>query len=216
VACVKGWKCEDGALPPQTTIYRMSEHELIELKKQINSLLENGFIKPSLSPYGSPCLFVKKDGSVRLVVDYRKLNAITIKNSFGLPRADEQMESIRGAKIFTKLDLHSGYNQLRVREEDQPKTAFKCRFGHFHFTVTPFGLTNAPASFQELMNNVLHELLGVCVLSYIDDILIYSPNLEQHIIDVDKVLKLLTKNKLFVKLKKCELFQDNVTFLVIR
>ena len=92
---------------------------LIELKKQINSLLENGFIKPSLSPYGSPCLFVKKkDGSMRLVVDYRKLNAITIKNSFGLPRADEQMESIRGAKIFTKLDLHSEYNHLRVREED--------------------------------------------------------------------------------------------------
>ena len=123
------------------------------------------------------------------------------------------MESIRGAKIFTKLDLHSGYNQLRVREEDQPKTAFKCRFGHFQFAVTPFGLTNAPASFQALMNNVLHELLGVCVLSYIDDILIYSPNLEQHIIDVEKVLNLLTKNKLFVKLKKCELFQDSVTFL---
>jgi len=125
------------------------------------------------------------------------------------------MESIRVAKIFTKLDLHSGYNQLRVREEDQPKTAFKCRFRHFQFTVTPFGVTNLPASFQTLMNNVLYELLGVCVLSYIDDddILIYSPNLEQHIIDLEKVLKLLMENKLFVKLKKCELFQNNVTFL---
>jgi len=111
------------------------------------------------------------------------------------------MESIRGLRI----GLHSGYNQLRAREDDQPKTAFKCRFGHFQFTVTPLGLTNLPASF--------HELLVVCVLSDIDGILIYSPNLEQHIIDVEKVLKLLTMNKLFVKLKKCELFQDNVTFL---
>jgi len=100
-----------------------------------------------------------------------------------------------------------------VREEDQPKTAFECCFGHFQFTVTPFGLTNAPSNIQALMNNVLHELLGVFVLSNIDDILIYSPNLEQHISDVEKVLKLLSKNKLFVKLRKCELFQDNVIFL---
>jgi len=116
-------------------MYRMSEYELTELKKQIDDLLAKGFIKPSLSPYGAPCLFVKKkDGSMRLVVDYRKLNAITIRDDFGLPRSDEQLESIKGSKYFTKLDLHSGFNQVRVRPEDQEKTAFKCRFGHFHFT----------------------------------------------------------------------------------
>ena len=119
-------------------IYRMSEHELRELKSQLDDLLEYGFIKPSLSPYGSPVLFVrKKDGTMRLVVDYRKLNEITIKNSFGLPRADEQLESVRGARWFTKLDLHSGYNQLRVAEKDQWKTGFKCKFGHFEYNVTP-------------------------------------------------------------------------------
>ena len=123
------------------------------------------------------------------------------------------LESIHGAKYFTKLDLHSGYNQLRVREEDQYKTAFKCRFGHFEYTVCPFGLTNAPASFQALMNQVLNPLLGVCVLVYLDDILIFSPTLEKHIEDVESVLKLMEKNRLFIKLKKCELFKEEVSFL---
>ena len=141
-----------GAEPVNGAIYRMSDHELKELKKQLEDLLNHGFIKPSLSPFGSPVLFVKKkDGSMRLVVDYRKLNAQTIKNSFGLPRADDQLESVRGAKWFSRFDLHSCYNQLRVREEDTPKTAFKCRFGHSEYTVTPFGLVNAPSSFQALM-----------------------------------------------------------------
>ena len=150
---------------------------------------------------------------MRLVVDYRKLNDITIKNSFGLPRADEQIESIRGAKWFTKLDLYSGYNQLRVATSDQHKTAFKCKFGHYEYTVTPFGLTNAPASFQALMNSVLHPLIGTSVLCYLDDILIYSPTLEQHIKDVTKVFNLLKQNELYVKLKKCELFKHEVSFL---
>ena len=119
---------------------------------------------------------------MRLVVDFRKLNDITIKNSFGLPRADDQLESVRGAKWFSKFDLHS---QLRVREGDTPKTAFKCRFGHFEYTVTPFGLVNAPSSFQALMNSVLHEFLGKCVLNYIDDILVYSRSLSEHVRDVE-------------------------------
>jgi len=123
------------------------------------------------------------------------------------------LESIKGSKYFTKFDLHSGFNQIRVREEDQPKTAFKCRFGHFEFTVTPFGLMNAPSTFQQLMNTVLHELIGACVLSYIDDILIYSPTLERHQADVERVLQLLQKHKLYIKLKKCEIFQKEVTFL---
>ena len=129
----------DGAKPPKSSIYRMTEMELKELKSQLDDLLKNGFIKPSLSAFGSPILFVrKKDGSMRLVVDYRKLNAITIKNSFGLPRADEQLSSIKGAQWFTKLDLHSGYNQVRVREFDEEKAAFKCRFNHYEFLVIPF------------------------------------------------------------------------------
>ena len=181
-----------GAQPVSQPIYRMSATELKELKKQIDELLSHGFIRPSLSPYGSPVLFVKKkDGSLRLCVDYRRLNEVTIKNSFGLPRADEQLESVRGAKYFTKLDLHSGYNQMRVAGRDIEKTAFKCRFGHFEYLVTPFGLCNAPSSFQALMNSILHPLLGVCVLSYIDDILIFSATLEDHIKDVRKVLTLL-------------------------
>ena len=122
----------EGAKPPSTEMYRMSEYELTELKKQIDDLLAKGFIKPSLSPYGAPCLFMKKkDGSMRLVVDYRKLNTIAIRNDFGLPRSDEQLESIKGSKYFTKLDLHSGFNQVCVRPEDQEKTAFNCRFGTF-------------------------------------------------------------------------------------
>ena len=203
-----------GAQPVSQPIYRMSATELKELKKQIDELLSHGFIRPSLSPYGSPVLFVKKkDGSLRLCVDYRRLNEVTIKNSFGLPRADEQLESVRGAKWFTKLDLHSGYNQMRVAERDIEKTAFKCRFGHFEYLVTPFGLCNAPSSFQALMNSILHPLLGVCVLSYIDDILIFSATLEDHIKDVRKVLTLLNQNQLYVKLRKCEMFTNKCTFL---
>ena len=115
----------------------MSDYELKELKRQLDYLLAHGFIRLSVSEFGSPCLFVKKkDGSMRLVIDYRKLNDITIKNSFGLPRADQQIESVRGMKWFTKLDLHCGYYQLRVAEADQHKTAFECRFGHYEFTVS--------------------------------------------------------------------------------
>ena len=203
-----------GAQPVAQTIYRMSDHELKELKRQIDDLIHHGFIRPSISPYGSPVLFVKKkDGSLRLCVDYRKLNNITIKNSFGLPRADEQIESVRGARFFTKLDLHSGYNQMRVAPEDIEKTAFSCRFGHFEFVVTPFGLCNAPCSFQALMNSVLHPLLGVCVLCYLDDILIYSATIEDHSRDVTKVLELLQKNELYVKLRKCEMFTNACSFL---
>ena len=190
----------DGAKPPNLPIYRMSDYELRELKRQLDDLLAHGFIRPSVSEFGSPCLFVKKkDGTMRLVIDYRKLNDITIKNSFGLPRADEQIESVRGMKWFTKLDLHSGYNQLRVAEADQHKTAFKCRFGHYEFTVTPFGLCNAPSSFQAMMNTVLYSVLGTKVLCYLDDVLIFSPTLEQHIEDVREVLGMLEKNELYVK-----------------
>ena len=204
----------DGAKPPNLPIYRMSDYELKELKKQLDNLLACGFIRPSVSEFGSPCLFVKKkDGTMRLVVDYRKLNDITIKNSFGLPRADEQIESVRGMKWFTKPDLHSGYNQLRVVDADQHKTAFKCRFGHYEFTVTPFGLCNAPSSFQAMMNTVLYPVLGTKVLCYLDDVLIYSPTLKQHVEDVREVLELLRKNELFVKLKKCEFFRNKVSFL---
>jgi len=135
---------------------------------------------------------------MRLCIDYRRLNEITIKNSFGLPRADEQLKSVRGAKWFTKLDLFSGYNQLRVAERDIEKTAFKYRFGHFEYTVTPFGLCNAASSFQALMNSVLHPLLGVCALCYLDDILIYSATLQDHIRGVRRVLELLKKNQLYV------------------
>ena len=135
-----------------------------------------------MSEFGSPCLFVKKDGTIlmRLVIDYRKLNDITIKNSFGLPRSDEQIESVRGMKWFTKLDLRSGYNQLRVAEADQHKTVFK-KIGHYEYIVIPFGLCNAPRTFQAMMNTVLYSVLGTKVLCYLDDVLIFSSSLKQHI-----------------------------------
>ena len=192
---------EQGAKPVISQVYRMSEHELRELKNQLDELLAKGYIKPSVSPFGSPCLFVKKkDGSLRLVIDYRKLNAVTIKNNFGLPRIDESLQSLKDAKWFSRLDLFSGFNQVRMRTEDEEKTAFICKYGHYQYQVCPMGLSNAPATFQNLMNHVLRDLINVCVISYIDDILVYSETLDKHIQDVERVLQLLRKHKLYIKL----------------
>ena len=164
-----------GTAPIAKAPYRMSEKEYDELKKQLDELLEKRFIRRSVSPWGALVLFVnKKDGTLRLCVDYRELNAVTIKNKYPLPRIDDLLDQLKGAKYFSKIDLRSGYHQMKIREEDVPKTAFVTRYGHHEFTVVSSGLTNAPAYFMNMMNLILMEELNQFVVVFIDDILIYS------------------------------------------
>nr|GFB03359.1 putative reverse transcriptase domain-containing protein [Tanacetum cinerariifolium] len=163
------------AEPISKAPYRMALVELKELKDQLQKLLERGFIHPSVSPWGAPVLFVKKkDGSMRLCIDYHELNKITIRNRYPLPRIDDLFDQLQGAMHFSKIDLRSGYHQLRVKEQDISKTAFRIRYGHYEFLVMPFGLTNAPAVFMNLMNRIFHEFLDKFVIVFIDDILVFS------------------------------------------
>jgi len=155
--------------------YRMAPAELVELKKWIKELLEKQFIKPSVSPWGASVLLVKKkDGSSRLCVDYKKLNKLTIKNKYPLPRIDDLMDQLHGATVFSKIDLRSGYHQIRVKSNDVQKTAFKSRYGHYEYVVMPFGVANAPALFMDYMNRISRPFLDKFVVVFIDDILIYS------------------------------------------
>ena len=159
----------------------MGVNELAELKKQLRELLDKGYVQPSSSPWGAPVLFVeKKDGTQRMCIDYRSLNEVTIKNKYPLPRIDDLFDQLKGACVFSKIDLRSGYHQLRIRHTDIPKTAFVTRYGLYEFTVMSFGLTNAPAYFMYLMNKVFMEYLDKFVIVFIDDILVYSKNEEDH------------------------------------
>ncbi|KAJ9538736.1 hypothetical protein OSB04_031469 [Centaurea solstitialis] len=170
-----------GSEPISKAPYRMAPVELLELKEQLQELLDRGFIRPSVSPWGAPVLFVKKkDGSMRLCIDYRELNRVTIRNRYPLPRIDDLFDQLQGAKYFSKIDLRSGYHQLRVKEQDVPKTAFRTRYGHYEFLVMPFGLTNAPAVFMDLMNRVFSAYLDKFVIVFIDDILVFSKSKEEH------------------------------------
>jgi hypothetical protein len=166
-----------GTTPIYKMPFRMTTPELAELKEHIRELLEKGFIHPSSSPWGSPVIFVpKKDGTQRLCVDYRALDEVTVKNKYPLPMIDDLFDQLQGACVFSKIDLWSGYHQLKVRECDIPKTAFVSRYGLYEFTVMLFGLTNAPAYFMYMMNKVLMEYLDKFVVVFIDDILVYSRN----------------------------------------
>lgn len=203
-----------GSSPTSRPTYRMSPSELDELKKQLQELTAADFIQPSKSPFGAPVLFVKKkDGGLRMCVDYRQLNQITIKNRYALPRTDELFDRLQGAKFFSKLDLRSGYHQIRIVEGDIYKTAFRTRYGHFEFKVLPFGLTNAPATFMRLMNDIFREMLDECVIVFLDDILIFSKTMEEHRRHVRAVLDKLRQHKLYAKESKCALFQRQVEFL---
>ncbi|GJT39257.1 putative reverse transcriptase domain-containing protein [Tanacetum coccineum] len=171
-----------GAVPIAKSPYRLAPSELEELSGQLKELQDKGFIRPSSSPWGAPVLFVKKkDGSFRMCIDYRELNKLTVKNRYPLPRIDDLFDQLQGSQFFSKIDLRSGYHQLRVHEDDIPKTAFRTRYGHFEFTVMPFGLTNAPAVFMDLMNRVCRPYLDKFVIVFIDDILIYSKTQEEHV-----------------------------------
>jgi hypothetical protein len=166
---------QPGTAPISKRPYRMPPAELAELKKQLQELLDKGFIRPSTSPWGCPALFLKKkDESLRLCVDYRPLNAVTIKNKYPLPRIDVLFDQLVGAKVFSKIDLRSGYHQIKIRASDIPKTAFSTRYGLYEYLVMSFGLTNAPAYFMYLMNSVFMPELDKFVVVFIDDILVYS------------------------------------------
>jgi hypothetical protein len=194
--------------------YRMAPKEQVELKQQLGDLLAKGFIRPSRSPWAFLVLFVeKKDKSKRLCVDYRALNQVTIKNKYPLRRIDVLFEQLRGAQVFSKIDLNFGYHQLRIHEEDIEKTTFSTRYGHFEFIVMSFGLTNAPTSFMEAMNKMLHEFLDDFVVVFLDDILIYSKTEEEHEQHLRLILDALRKNQFYGKLKKCAFWLSEVAFL---
>ena len=181
----------------------MSPLELDELRKQLTDLQDRGFIQASQSPYGSPILFVrKKDGSLRFCVDYRALNKLTIKNRYALPRTEELFDRLQGAKVFSKIDLESGYWQVRIAKGDVPKTAFRTCYGHYEFKVMPFGLTNAPAAFQGAMNDLFREYLDDFVVVFLDDILVYSKDPTKHLEHLEIVLSKLREHQFFAKLAK--------------
>ncbi|CAF3028738.1 unnamed protein product [Rotaria sp. Silwood2] len=207
-------KIFDNITPPSQQPYRMSQPELAELKRQLEILLEKGFIRVSKSPYAAPVLFAKKkDGTLRMCVDYRALNKLTIKNKYPIPRIDEMLDQLNGAKIFSRLDLKAGYHQIRIKDDDIEKTAFRTRYGSFEFVVLPFGLTNAPPTFMRLMNSIFHHYLDKFVIIYLDDILIYSKNENDHLNHIRLVLQLLRDNQLYANRTKCEFNVDQINFL---
>ncbi|KAL4295400.1 hypothetical protein GQ457_12G029270 [Hibiscus cannabinus] len=209
-----GIDIQPGTNPVSITPYRMAPIELKELKNQLEELQNKGFIRPSTSPWGALVLFVKKkDGSMRLCIDYRQLNRVTIKNKYPLPRIEDLFDQLRDASVFSKIDLRSDYYQMKVKDVDVPKTAFRTRYGHFKFLVMPFGLTNAPAAFMDLMNRVFKPHLDKFVVVFIDDILIYSLNKDDHAEHLRIVLRTLRECQLYAKFSKCEFWLSEVAFL---
>ncbi|GJV77203.1 putative reverse transcriptase domain-containing protein [Tanacetum coccineum] len=207
-------KLVPGEIPVAKSPYRLTPSEMEELSGQLKEIQDNGFILPSSSPWEAPIFFVKKkDGSFRMCTDYRELDKFTIKNRYPLPRIDDLFDQLQGSQYFSKIDLRSGYPQLRVHEDDIPKTAFKTRYGHFEFTVMPFGLTNAPAVFMDLMIRVCRPYLDRFLLVFIDDILVYSNTREENEVHLGLILELLKKEKLYAKFSKCEFWLREVQFL---
>ncbi|GJP78049.1 hypothetical protein CLOP_g8378, partial [Closterium sp. NIES-67] len=205
---------EPGSKPTFRAPYRLSPTELTDMKKQIEYLLAKGLIRPSTPPYGAPVLFTPKpDGSLRMCIDYRALNKQTIKNKYPIPRIDDLLDQLRGATVFSKLDLRSGYWQIRMADNSIHKTAFRTRYGSYEYLVMPFGLTNAPAMFQAEMNHILRPLLDECVVAYLDDILIYSRDMKQHVEHLRRVFEILRRERFYVKLSKSEFALEKVQFL---
>ncbi|KAI3453949.1 hypothetical protein Pfo_010612 [Paulownia fortunei] len=205
---------ESGTKPPAMAPYRMAPPKLEELRRQLTELLDTGRIRPSKAPYGAPVLFQKKhDGSVRMCVDYRTLNKVTIKNRYPIPLIADLFDRLGGAKIYTKMDLQKGYYQVQIAEGDDPKTACITRYGSFEWLVMPFGLTNAPATFCTLMNKIFQPYLDRFMVVYLDDIVIYSNSLEEHANHLRIVFQVLRENELYVKKEKCSFAKEEVPFL---
>ena len=203
-----------GAKLPWGPLYSMSGVELEAMREYIKTNLANGFIRPSKSPAAAPVMFVKRpDGKLRLVVDYRALNAVTVKNRFPLPLIPEMLDRLHKAKIFTKIDLRNAYHQVRVREEDVHKTAFRCREGHYEFRVCPQGACNAPAMFQYFMNDILREYLDLICVGILDDVIIFSETEEEHVVHVKQILDVLRQHQLYAKVQKCEFHKPQMTFV---
>jgi hypothetical protein len=205
---------QPGTAPISKRPYRMPPAKLVELKKQLQELLDKGFIRPSTSPWGCPALFVKKkDESLRLCIDYRPLNVVTIKNKYPLPHIDVLFDQLVGAKVFSKIDLRSGYHQIKIRANDIPKTAFSTRYGLYEYLVMSFGLTNVPAYFMYLMNSVFMPKLDKFMVVFIDDILVYTKNEEEHAGHLHVVLQHLREHRLYAKLSKCDFWLKEIKFL---
>ena len=200
-----GIELHPGISPISMTPHRMAPVELQELRVQLKELLDKRFIRPSTSPRGAPVLFARKKGkTLRLCIDYRQLNRVTIKDRYPLPRIDDLFDQLRGVQAYSKIDLLTGYHHLMVRETDIPKTTFGTRYGHFEFTVMPFGLTNALAAFMDLMHRVFQPYLDQFVVVFVDDIVIYSESEWEHEYHLRIVLQLLRDHKLYTKSSKCE------------
>ena len=200
--------------PPYGPLYPCSATELNHLRQYLEEMQQKGWIRESTSPAGAPVLFVKKaDGSLRVCVDYRGLNEITVKNRYPLPRIDEMLDRLVGSNIFTKIDLRDAYHRIRIRRGDEWKTAFRTRYGHFEYLVMPFGLTNAPATFQSYIHQAMKDILDDFVIVYLDDILIFSKNEHEHIKHVQAVLRRLRKANLYAKLTKCDFHKKELKFL---
>jgi RNase H-like domain found in reverse transcriptase/Reverse transcriptase (RNA-dependent DNA polymerase)/Integrase zinc binding domain/Chromo (CHRromatin Organisation MOdifier) domain/Retroviral aspartyl protease/Integrase core domain len=202
------------AQPQFRPMYRLSQLERREVERQIAELLKKGWIEPSISPWGAPILFApKKDGGLRMCVDYRALNKLTIKNRCPLPRIDDMFDQLHGARVFSSIDLASGYHQVLIPPEDAPKTAFRTHLGHFQYKVLSFGLTNAPATFQTTMNQIFRTVLGKFVLVYLDDILVFSRSMDEHLDHLHQVLQLLREQKFYARLDKCRFAKPELEYL---
>ncbi len=205
---------QPNVVPPFRKSYRLAPAEKEEVERQVTDLLAKGFIEPSASPYGAPVLFVqKKDGTLRMCIDYRALNKITVRDRFPLPRIDDLLDQLAHCRVFSSLDLQSGYHQIRITPQDVEKTAFTTHMGHYQFKVLCFGLTNAPATFQRVMNRIFAPYIGRFVLVYLDDILVMSRTPEEHLTHLRTVLSVLRQHRFYAKLSKCEFGQTSLKFL---